>query len=300
MYRKPTIQQRIADTLQDAAQAWGRFVAQLRTVRKEGMTPRMRRQAIVLAVALVVAVVACAVVVVPVVNLISNPERFQQMLQANYPLAVIAYALINTLHVFVAIIPGEPLELVAGLLFGTWGGLAVVSAGLALGELLVFLLVRRFGPRFVHLFVSQEKLDELVLFRDQRRRNVITFLMMFIPGTPKDIWSYVVGLTPMRLSTWMLISIPARVPSILISTAVGATAASGRPLLAALLFVLVILVSVFGIYYYLLISRQARVAAAMEEVARREWETNGRRSNDAESEKRQAAEKRETAQPAQG
>ena len=281
MYPRPTISERARDLWQSARTLCRRMSANVARMRRDGMTPREKTQATALAIACVVAVVVCLLVAVPIIQLVRDPENFEAMLQKNYALALVLYALVNTIHVFVAIIPGEPLELGAGYLFGTTVGTIVVSVGLAVGELLVFLLVRKFGTRFVHLFVSQEKLDGLVLFKDEKRRNVITFLMMFIPGTPKDIWSYVVGLTPMRLSTWMLISIVARVPSIWISVVVGDTAASGSLGLAVVLFALVLVLSACGIYYYVVISRQAKQAAAIEKLARLEWERDGRRRNDA-------------------
>lgn len=281
MYSRPTISERARDLWQSARTLCRRMSANVARMRRDGMTPREKTQATALAIACVVAVVVCLLVAVPIIQLVRDPENFEAMLQKNYALALVLYALVNTIHVFVAIIPGEPLELGAGYLFGTTMGTIVVSVGLAVGELFVFLLVRKFGTRFVHLFVSQEKLDGLVLFKDEKRRNVITFLMMFIPGTPKDIWSYVVGLTPMRLSTWMLISIVARVPSIWISVVVGDTAASGSLGLAVVLFALVLVLSACGIYYYVVISRQAKQAAAIEKLARLEWERDGRRRNDA-------------------
>lgn len=282
-YTKPSLKDRLLDMLDSGREWLADLRAHLHRMRAEGMTRRERRQALVLLACVAVAVAVCVLLVPPILRMVSDPVAFRAMLERNYALACVVYGLINTLHVFVAVIPGEPLELGAGLLFGTLVGTIVVSAGLALGELLVFLLVKRFGWRFVRLFVSQEKLDSLTLFQDQRRRNVITFLMMLIPGTPKDIWSYVVGLTPMTLATWMAISIPARVPSILISVFVGSTAAQGHGGLAGLLFLLVLVISALGIGYYLLISRQARQAAALEEAGRRQWELDGRHTNDAAS-----------------
>ena len=283
-YETPSLKRRLLDALGAGKDRLASVRAHLARVRREGMTRQERRQALALVACAVVATAVCALLVPPVMHLIADPAAFRAALGDNYALACIVYALINTLHVFIALIPGEPLEVGAGLLFGTLGGTIVVSVGLALGELLVFLLVKRFGARFVRLFVSQEKLDELVLFQDQRRRNVITFLMMFIPGTPKDIWSYVVGLTPMTLTTWMAISIPARLPSILISVLVGSAAAQGHAGTAALLFLVVLVVSALGIGYYLLISKQARQAAVLEEEARRQWVRDGRHLNDADSE----------------
>lgn len=252
----------------------------LAKARREGLTAQQRRALALAGASACVGLAFCAFMAWLIGNIAADPSGFADLVQKNLPLAVAGYALVNTLQVFAAFIPGEPLELVAGYLFGTWGGLAVVSAGLALGEALVFVAVKRLGPRFVHLFVSQEKLDELAIFNDPRRLNTITFLMMFIPGTPKDLMTYVVGLTPMRLSTWMCISIPARLLSIVASTVVGDQAAQNQWGVAVAVFAITCLVSVGGMLYYVAISRQARQAAAIEELARREWEAAGRRTND--------------------
>ncbi len=275
----------LADHVRSAGQSvlglWHTFRDYLRRARRHELDARGKRQLVALLVALAVALLVCVFIAIPLSQLIADPRVFSSVLHDNYALTAVVYALINTLHVFIAVIPGEPLELGAGFLFGTWGGLIVVSVGLGLGELFTFLLVRRYGTRLVHLFVKQETLDGLVLFRDPKRRNAITFLMMFLPGTPKDIWSYIIGLTPMRLSTWMVISLTARIPSILISTFCGAAFAQGSYGTSGFTFALCIILSVLGLLYYGRIDHQAKVAAEMDRVARREWEQEGGSRNDA-------------------
>lgn len=255
--------------------------ATIATARREGLTPRQRRALLLAGASFVLGIGFCVLMAWLITRIAADPSGFARLVDDNLPLACVLYALLNTLQVFAAFIPGEPLELVAGYLFGTWGGLIVVSVGLALGEALVFIAVKTFGARFVHLFVSQEKLDELAIFKDTRRLNTITFFMMFLPGTPKDIMTYIVGLTPMTLGTWMGISIPARILSIVASTWVGATAAEDNWGLAIGVFAITLVISAFGMLYYVAISRQARIAALMDELGRREWEAAGCPTNDA-------------------
>ncbi len=276
-----SVRERVQQAAASAVGLARRTAAAVGRARREGLTPRQRKALPVIAAALAVGAGFCALMAWVIASIAADPSGFAALVHDNLAVASVAYALVNTLQVFAAFIPGEPLELVAGYLFGTWGGLAVVSAGLALGEALVFVAVRRYGARLVYLFVSREKVEGLALFRDPRRLNVVAFLMMLIPGTPKDIVTYIVGLTPMGLTTWMAISVPARTLSIVASTVVGAQAAADNWGLAALVFALTCVVSVFGMAYYVLISRQARSSAVMDELARREWEDGGRRVNDA-------------------
>lgn len=280
---RDTLRAKARELLTYVRELAGRAHASLRTMRVQGMTARQKRVAKLMAATGIVCVLFCAFMAWLIGAIVSDPTGFSQLIDQNFLLAATLYALVNTLQVFAAFIPGEPLELLAGYLFGTWGGLAIVSIGLALGEAIVFVTVKRHGPRLVHLFVSQEKLDELAFFNDPRRLNLITFLIMFIPGTPKDIMTYAIGLTPMTLGTWMAISIPARLFSIVTSTVVGAQAAEDNWVMAAFVFAVTCVISLFGMIYYLSISRQARQAAIMEEIGRREWEEAGCPTNDAAS-----------------
>lgn len=270
------------ESLRDAASAGiGRARRFFSALHRGDLTLRQRRAAVVASCALLACLAFCAFMAWLIASIARDPSGFSALVESNFALAAVAYALVNTLQVFAAFIPGEPLELVAGYLFGAWGGLLVVSAGIALGEIVVFVAVKRFGTRLVNMLVPQSKLDELAFFQDARRLNVVTFLLMFIPGTPKDIVTYIVGLTPMNLPTWVAISVPARVLSILASTIAGAQAAGSNWGAAALIFALTCIVSVFGMAYYVAISRQARRSAAIDRVARLEWERDGRRTNDA-------------------
>lgn len=59
---------------------------------------------------------------------------------------------------------------------------------------------------------------------------------MTIPGTPKDMLSYVAGLTPLTLKEWLTIVVIARIPSLL--TSVSGGAAGENYLLAGIMLAL--------------------------------------------------------------
>ena len=82
----------------------------------------------------------------------------------------------------------------------------------------------------MRVFFPQEKIDKLRFLRDQKRLTRIAFLLFLIPGTPKDIMTYCVGLTNMKLSTWMVICTLARIPSILTSTLGGDALGTKKPM----------------------------------------------------------------------
>lgn len=82
---------------------------------------------------------------------------------------------------------------------------------------------------------------------------MLTFILMFIPGTPKDLISYFVGLTDMKLYEWLIISTIARIPSIVTSTIGGSALAEKNYKFAVIVFVIAAIISIAGIVIYNLI-----------------------------------------------
>ena len=157
----------------------------------------------------------------PMRKLVSNPGTFREWVQERGIGGRLAFVGMMTAQSVVAIIPGEPLEIGAGYAFGVWEGTLLCILGAALGGALVFLFVRRFGVRAVEAFFPKEKIDSLRFMKNARKLNLWMWILFLIPGTPKDILSYIAGLTRIRFATWMLITTFARIPSILTSTISG-------------------------------------------------------------------------------
>ena len=146
---------------------------------------------------------------------------------------------LQMLQIVLAIIPGEPLELAAGVLFGGLGGFLLCEAGILVGQTAVFLLVRRFGRPLVEFFFAKQKIDELKFMHDPQRLEITIFLLHLIPGTPKDIVCYLAGLTPIRLGRFLALSAVARIPSVISSTFAGAAVGQGNLVGSIILFLVV-------------------------------------------------------------
>ena len=171
---------------------------------------------------LLLSLLAAWVIGRPMIRLARTPELFRAWVDTHGLWGRLLFVGMVVLQVVIAIIPGEPLEIGAGYAFGFWEGTLLCVLGITIGSVLVFALVRRFGVRLVEVFFPKNKIRSLRFLRDNRRRDLLIFLVMFIPGTPKDLLSYFVGLTEIRFSRWVWIAMLARIPSIVTSTAGGA------------------------------------------------------------------------------
>ena len=174
-----------------------------------------------IAVFIIITLVVAWFVGRPLLRFVSEPEHFRAWVDKGGVMSRVYFLGIQILQVFVAIIPGEPIELGAGYAFGALEGTLLCIGGSVAGSMLIYFFVRRFGVKAVEIFFSQEKIHSLRFLKSAKRRDVLVFLLMFIPGTPKDLLSYFVPLTGMGPWTWLFITSVARLPSIVTSTVGG-------------------------------------------------------------------------------
>lgn len=130
------------------------------------------------------------------------------------------------IHVVIAFIPGELIEQVAGLLFGAWGGLLFCLIGSTLGSCIVILLGNRYGKPLIYAIIPKKKIEENSVLAGSRSRDFLVFLFFLIPGTPRDILTYMISLTDMSLTRYLFLTTAARIPSIITSTISGSMIAS--------------------------------------------------------------------------
>lgn len=195
---------------------------------------------------------------VPMIRLANDIEQFRALVDSYGIWGRLIFVGMVVLQVVVAFIPGEPIELAAGYAFGFWEGTALTLAGFVIGSWLVFLLVRRFGVKLVEVFFSPEKIDQLSFLKDPKKTETLAFLLMLIPGTPKDFLSYFAGLTPLTTCRWIMIVAIGRIPSLITSTATGAAAGQKNYVLAAVVFGITAVITVAGILYYRYICKKQK------------------------------------------
>lgn len=179
----------------------------------------------------------------------SNTE-FTEYIQSFGALSWVVLLVIQFLQVFIALIPGELVETAAGFILGPLWGTVICYLGVALASTIVFLLTRKFGIKLVEVFVSRDKINELRFLNTERKRNLLIFLLFFIPGTPKDLLTYFVGLTDIQLGSFLLLSLVARFPSVISSTAGGYLLGEGNYVGAIWLYAITGAVSLAGLAGY--------------------------------------------------
>ncbi|MBQ8404922.1 MAG: TVP38/TMEM64 family protein [Clostridia bacterium] len=206
---------------------------------------------ITIMVLLFLAFAAVGVVVgVPLVKSASEPEHFREWIKSLGFLGDGAYIILVILQVVVALIPGEPIEILGGYAFGIWRGTVLYLIGAFIGSVIVFLLVRKFGKIAAEIFFSKEKLESLKILQTSPKRTLIFSVIFTIPGTPKDLLAYFVGLTDMKLSTWLIIAAFGRIPSAITSTISGSALGDGKYTSLIITLAVTLVLSLAGLLVY--------------------------------------------------
>ena len=154
-------------------------------------------------------------------------ESFSRFLISLGSYSPIFFVLLQALQVVISPIPGELTGIVGGYIYGATLGFILSTLGLALGSLAAFELARILGRPFVEKFVNQNLLKKFE-FLTTDTGATLCFLLFLIPGFPKDVLCYLLGLSRMKLTTFLVLSTLGRMPGTFLLTLQGASIRSHR------------------------------------------------------------------------
>lgn len=156
---------------------------------------------------------------------------------------------LQVLQIIVAIIPGQPMEVIAGMLYGTWGGMLLCLVGILIGSTVVFYLTRKIGMNFIQIFFDKEQINKIKrkkIFKNTKKLELFMFIMFVIPLVPKDIFIYLAGISLISPKKFMLITTVARIPGLFITVFAGNNLSEGNFIIAAVLVIVFLILGIVG------------------------------------------------------
>lgn len=209
-----------------------------------------KRRKILSGGAIILFILFCAVVGwfigKPMIQFVSEPEKFRLWVESHGIWGKVAFVFMTMFQVVIALVPGEPLEIVAGYAFGVIEGTLLALLGIFLGSVTVFFLVQKFGIKLVEVFFTYEKIKSAKFLQNRKKVAALVFWMFFLPGTPKDLLTYFVGLTDIKYKHFLLIATVARIPSLVTSTIGGGLLGTQKYTFAIIVFGVTLLISIIG------------------------------------------------------
>ena len=159
---------------------------------------------------------------------------------------VLGIITIFALQLALPFLPGEPLEIVSGAVYGSFLGMLYAQIGVLIGSYLVITIIRGLGLRVKKISKLKWLRD---LLDDEKRLTLSIFFITLIPGFPKDVIPFFVSQTIIGKWKYLLVNFIARIPSILSSTLIGSSIINGNLKLSVLIFAIEGLFAILGLIF---------------------------------------------------
>ena len=85
--------------------------------------------------------------------------------------------------IILVFLPGEPIELLAGMCYGPWIGLLIMYIGITISNVIIIFLVKKYGINFVRDVVKEEKIQKInnMIDANPNRAEITLFFLYFFP-----------------------------------------------------------------------------------------------------------------------
>lgn len=208
-------------------------------------------------IALIVTVVILLIAtihMVPIIKQLNTSEGQMQFKEKIEQAGIIGPLIIiglEIVQVLLAVLPGEPIEILAGICFGPVWGSILLMISIFIITCIIYFLVKKYGRKFIYEFFPKEKVNKIEnskLFKDKKKIEIVIILLFLIPCTPKDLLVYIGGLLPIKSSRFILISTLLRFPSIISSTIAGDNILRGEWKVVILAYLITFLITFVVIF----------------------------------------------------
>ena len=209
--------------------------------------------------------VIIVVLVWPYIGELFEPGGLERMLHDIREAGAVGFLLvlaIQFLQIVVAFIPGEVVQVAAGMIYGPWVGALIIWLGCIISSSFIFVLVHKLGAPFVQAMVPEKYMGKFREWETSEKFNVIVFILFLIPGLPKDVFTYITPLTHMSMRSFVLISNFARIPGIVLSTYAASGLVSGNIAESVVIFAATAAIAIVALVVY---SRMTKKAADPKE-----------------------------------
>lgn len=152
-----------------------------------------------------IAVITYVLYSLGLLDLYTSRKKLLRFMQEHRAYTALIFIGLQVLQVLVAPVPGEATGFVGGIIFGKFLGVVYSTIGLTLGSWLAFNLARYAGRPLVEAIAKPETIRRYDYVM-KHKGLFLAFLMFLIPGFPKDILCYILGLGHMGQRNFLLVS----------------------------------------------------------------------------------------------
>lgn len=184
------------------------------------------------------------IVGIPAAIYFSNPEfllQFKDLDAINTyivkyeKISWFVYVGLQLVQIMVSVIPGQMIQFAAGYAYLFWIAYALSIIGIALGTAATFYLSRLLGKNAIHIIFGEGKIAYLVDHLNSKKAYITLFILFLIPGFPKDLLIYAAGVSEIKITPFLILSLAGRTPALMATIMMGVMTRTGSWMGIALL-----------------------------------------------------------------
>ncbi|MCI8631357.1 MAG: TVP38/TMEM64 family protein [Firmicutes bacterium] len=173
-------------------------------------------------------------------------EKINMFLSRHKVESIFVYLGLQVAQIVICILPGQVLQVAGGYVFHFGLGFLLTMIGAAIGTVLTFYIARVLGKDAMYLIFGEEKLNKYIDKLNSKRALLFILVMYLIPGIPKDLFAYAIGVSNMRFMPFLIVSLIGRAPAMMGSVIMGAMLETGSYTGVIILFAIAVILCILG------------------------------------------------------
>ena len=210
---------------------------------------------IILIVIIFIALIFISIKVFELVTKLTTDEvfklQFEQSVKDNGILGALLMISLQIIQIFVAIIPGQPIEIIMGMLYGTGMGVILCTIGIFIGTVLVYYVIKKMGTGLMKLFFNKKdigKTADIKELKNDKKIAALLFIIFLIPAIPKDIFIFFGPFIKIKPKKFFLIATLPRIPGLFLTVYAGTKLTEGSYVMIGLVLAILAVTGMIGYF----------------------------------------------------
>lgn len=177
-----------------------------------------------------------------------KPKVLKEWILSYGSYSVLVYILLQIAQVVILFIPGEVIQVVGGMVYGTLYGTILSFIGIMLGCTAAFYLAKALGRKRVDRFLGGGNHPFMKKLVSYGEKPSVILIFHMIPGAPKDIAAFLCGVSNVSFRTYITYSMLGRIPALWLSSLFGKELMEGNYTSVIVILIAGIILTVLGFW----------------------------------------------------
>lgn len=180
--------------------------------------------------------------------ILRDPDRLKEVMLSYGKYSILAFVMLQVIQVIAFFIPGEIVQIAGGYIYGTLPGSLLSIVGITIGSIAGYGISNYYGKPLVNKIISKKNMKFFQRVLNVGSINYVVFLLYLIPGIPKDVLSYICGVSSINFKNFFIYSTLGRLPGIFISAYFGAKIDSNSTNILIIIAISMTILFVLGVF----------------------------------------------------